>query len=376
MKKEYCKFLIAVVALLLSAAMLLGGCGPTLSEEELNGMQQGEKLNQAYGDDSSVTNLGENAPVVELKPGERPYRSKGKWLSVADGDVVADFKVTSFNVGQWYHGTTNLNVWGAQETVHPGITPERVMNGYNQWMKTFPEYDADLICAQEVNPIFMIDSKKDLTLTSEEVLKDYFKEIHSFEGKTANTRLTMWNAILIPNASGLTLKNVTSGYLCGGDPEIQRLYVKGYVTVKGHDIAIFDVHLQPRNFGGEEGRKQAFAELAELMSKEEYAVAMGDMNVEEGLHEYDLMLSYGYNMANGGVFGSFNTYEYGTTDYIDNIFTTNNIEIVYAESEPGMVGASDHYPMSAYLFVKDEQHTNKNPNSIAEDGYMEGWYKP
>ena len=58
MKKEYCKFLIAAVALLLSAAMLLGGCGPTLSEEELNGMQQGEKLNQAYGDDSSVTNLG------------------------------------------------------------------------------------------------------------------------------------------------------------------------------------------------------------------------------------------------------------------------------------------------------------------------------
>ena len=112
------------------------------------------------------------------------------------------------------------------------------------------------------------------------------------------------------------------------------------------------------------------------MSQEEYAVAMGDMNVEQGLYEYGLMLSYGYNMANGGAFGPFNTYEYGTTDYIDNVFTTNNIEIVYAESEPGMVGASDHYPMSAWLVIKDEQHTNKNPNPIAEDGYMEGWYKP
>ena len=49
MKKEYCKFLIAAVALLLSAAMLLGGCGPTLSEEELNGMQQGEKLSHQSG---------------------------------------------------------------------------------------------------------------------------------------------------------------------------------------------------------------------------------------------------------------------------------------------------------------------------------------
>ena len=91
MKKEYCKFLIAVVALLLSAAMLLSGCGPTSSEEELNGMQQGDKHGQSYGDDGSVTNQGKNAPVVELKPGERPYRSKGKWVSVADGDVVADF---------------------------------------------------------------------------------------------------------------------------------------------------------------------------------------------------------------------------------------------------------------------------------------------
>ena len=69
MKKKYCKFLIAAVALLLSAAMLLSGCGPTSSEEELNGMQQGDKLGQSYGDDGSVTNQGKNAPVVELKPG-------------------------------------------------------------------------------------------------------------------------------------------------------------------------------------------------------------------------------------------------------------------------------------------------------------------
>ena len=376
MKRKHSKFLIAAAALLLIAATLLSGCGPKSSEEELNGMQQGDKLDQTYGDDGSVTNLGENAPVVELKPGERPYRSKGKWVSVADNEVVADFKVTSFNVGQWYHGTTNLNVWGAQETVHPGITPERVLNGYNQWLEAFPEYDADVLCAQEVNPIFMIDSKKDLTLTSEEVLNDYFKEIYSFEGKTANTRLTMWNAILVPNASEFTLKNVTSGYLTGGDPEIQRLYVKGYVTINGHDVAIFCVHLQPRNFGGEEARKQSFAELAELMSQEEYAVAMGDMNAEEGTKEYALMSSYGYNMANCGEFGEFDTYEYGGVDPIDNIFTTNNIDIVYAECEKGMVAASDHYPLSAYLAVRDEKHTNGNPNAIAEDGYMEGWYQP
>lgn len=146
MKKKYCKFLIAAVALLLSAATLLSGCGPTSSEEELNGMQQADKLGQNYGDDDSVTNQGENAPVVTLKPGERPYRSKGKWTSVADSNVVYDLKVTTFNVGNWYHGVTNLNIYGAQETVHPGITPERVLNAYNQWMQAFPEYDTDVLC--------------------------------------------------------------------------------------------------------------------------------------------------------------------------------------------------------------------------------------
>lgn len=376
MKKKYCKFLIAAVALLLSAAALLSGCGPTSSEEELNGMQQADKLGQNYGDDDSVTNQGENAPVVTLKPGERPYRSKGKWVSVSDSDVVYDLKVTTFNVGNWYHGVTNLNIYGAQETVHPGITPERVLNAYNQWMKAFPEYDADVLCVQEMNPVFMIDSKKDITLTAQEVLGDYFSQIESFTGSTNNGRLPMWMGMLTPNESSYKLKNITTGHLTAGNPEVQRAYMKGYVTVNGHDIAVFCVHLQPQSFGGAEARAQSFAELAELMSKEEYAIAMGDMNAELGAEEYEIMKEYGFNMANCGAFGEFDTYEYGDVDPIDNIFTTNNIDIAYVECEKGLVGGSDHYPLSAYLVVKDAKHTNGSPASVGEDGYMEGWYKP
>lgn len=84
---------------------------------------------------------------------------------------------------------------------------------------------------------------------------------------------------------------------------------------------------------------------------------MGDMNCNSA-DEFQIMTDAGFNMANCGRFGAFNTYEYGnSTDNIhpiDNIFTTSNIEIAYAECEYDMVGGSDHYPLSAYLMIKDE----------------------
>lgn len=379
MKKNYSKIVIATAALLLSVAMLLCGCGNTASKEELNAMQQAEKLEQGYGeDDNSVTNLGTDAPVVTLQPGEKPYRSKGKWVSIADQQVVYDLKVTTFNVGQWYHGVTNLDIYGAQENVHEGILPEYVLGAYNSWMDCFPEYDADVICAQEVNPIFMIDSKKDITLTAQEVLEKNFKEVHTFEGATKNGTIPMWMGMFIPNESQYAIKNITTGHLCEGLSGLPRAYMKGYITVDGRDIAIYCVHLHPSSsdLGTAEIRRQAYLELIEMASKDEYAIIMGDMNAEEGVGEYQVMLDAGFNMANGGEFGEFDTYEYGDVEPIDNIFTTNNIEIAYAECEKRMVAGSDHYPVSAYLVIKDESHTCGNPHTVGEDGFMEGWYQP
>lgn len=378
MKKKYSKILIAVVALLLSAATLLGGCKDTASKEELNAMQQAEKLEQSYGEDDSVTNLGTDAPVVTLQPGEKPYRSKGKWLSLADQQVVYDLKVTTFNVGQWYHGVTNLDIYGAQEKVHEGILPEFVLGAYNSWMEAFPEYDADVICAQEVNPIFMIDSKKDITLTAQEVLEKNFKELHTFEGTTQNGQIPMWMGMFIPNESNYTMKNITTGHLCEDLPAYSRAYMKGYITVDGHDIAVYCVHLHPNSsgLGNAEIRRQAYLEIIEMASKDEYAIIMGDMNADTGVKEYQVMLDAGFNMANGGEFGEFDTYEYGEVEPIDNVFTTNNIEIAYVECEKRMVAGSDHYPLSAYLVIKDVPHTSGNPHTVGEDGYMEGWYQP
>ena len=112
-----------------------------------------------------------------------------------------------------------------------------------------------------------------------------------------------------------------------------------------------------------------------MASKEEYAVIMGDMNCESA-DEFQIMKDAGFNMANCGEFGAFDTYEYGAVDPIDNIFTTNNIDIAYVECEQILVGGSDHYPLSAYLVIQDQPHTSGIPYTVGADDYLEGWYQP
>lgn len=384
MKRNIKKILTSAVTLLLVVAMLCAcnnSTGVTGTEEELNGMQSADKLGQSHEDDGSVTNGGTNAPEVTLTAGTKPYRSNGKWVSIKEGsEVVYDLKVTSFNVGQWYHGVSNLDVYGAQEKVHPGITPERVLGAYDSWMKAFPDYDSDIICAQEMSTIFMIDSKKDITLTAKEVLEDYFKEVYEFVGSTKNGAIPMYMGMLVPNASNYGLKNITTGHLCEDQPMYKRAYMKGYVTVNGHDIAVYCTHLQPNSSGLGDAtiRRQAYLELIELARNDEYAIIMGDMNPDTDMElEFEIMKEAGFNMANCGDFGAMNTYEYRNDWAGDNIFTTSNIEIAYAEVEKSMAGGSDHYPISAYLVVKDEARTYGNDtHAVGSDDYVEGWYQP
>lgn len=385
MKRNIKKILTSAVTLLLVVAMLCAcnnSTGVTSTEEELNGMQSADKLGQSHEDDGSVTNGGTNAPEVTLTAGTKPYRSNGKWVSIKEGsEVVYDLKVTSFNVGQWYHGVSNLDIYGAQEKVHPGILPEFVLGAYDAWMKAFPDYDSDIICAQEMSTIFMIDSKKDITLTAKEVLDDYFKEVYEFVGSTKNGAIPMYMGMLVPNASNYGLKNITTGHLCEDQPMYKRAYMKGYVTVNGHDIAVYCVHLQPSSSGLGDAtiRRQAYLELIELAKADEYAIILGDMNAEGTKEEpeFQIMLDAGYSMANAGEFGRFNTYEYGTDYACDNIFVTSNIEIAQVEVEKSMVGGSDHYPISAYLVIKDEARTYGNDtHTVGSDDYLEGWYQP
>ena len=86
----------------------------------------------------------------------------------------------------------------------------------------------------------------------------------------------------------------------------------------------------------------------------------------------------GMNVANMDAFGNFQTYEYDTESYIDNIFTTPNIDINYVEAEVSKAGGSDHYPLSAYLKINKKMGSTKqtDTNKVSSDGFIDGWYKP
>lgn len=88
------------------------------------------------------------------------------------------------------------------------------------------------------------DSSNDVELTAEEVLDDYF-QVNSFTGATKNGELPMWMGMLTPTSGRYTLHDITTGHLCADTPAYARAYMKGYVTVNGHEIAIYCVHLQP-----------------------------------------------------------------------------------------------------------------------------------
>lgn len=364
---------ILIVALALQI-LIMGGVLIVFGQQKevVKSTQEGNKLTEASGKEGKVDNTGIEAPEVILSEGAKPVYSKGQWDPINKKDFEYDIKVTTFNVGQFYHGSTNLDVYGGQK-VHEGITPERILNAYDQWQTWLTDMESDIYALQEFNPVFYKDTKANVVMNSRDVFSTKFKTLATSRGTTSNGTINVDMGLAVQNTSNFELTDVTSGYLSEKDVAVRRPYMKGYITVAGKRIAVFSVHLQPDGFGGKEARQDAAYELINLMNQEEYAIAMGDMN---GVEVADYMKKAGMCVANMGEFGSFNTYEYGTDSYIDNIFTTSNIDIKFAECEKIYAAASDHYPLSAYLKIKDEAHTVAPGSKVGSDGFLEDWYRP
>ena len=355
--------------------MLLSGCdkeGDGKKEMKLETTQNARKLTKDPANDDLDVDTGTDAPEVELTAGKKPVRSTGTWQPLAENEFLYDIKVTTHNVGHFYYGVTNLDVYGAQEKVDPGILPEYIMNAYNDWMKVKEDLDSDIYAFQEWDPVFLIDTKKDLTISAEEAFDGAFQTLKYFEGKTGKG-VTLYNALGVSKNSQFALTDISSGFLGAKDKETQRLYVKGYTTVAGKLVAVFCIHLIPYGTSGDVARQDSMRELAYLMSQEEYAIAMGDTNSNDIAA---FMRKAGFHVANRDKFGDINTYCYSEGEYIDNIFTTSNIDIQYVECDKNRKGGSDHYPLTAYLKIKDETNSAGIQVPVGEDGFMDGWYRP
>ena len=325
-------------------------------------------------DGSFTDTKGDTAETEENLSGRKPLRATGSYIPISDSetgsqysDYTYDIKVTTFNIGGFYHGVSN-GIDGSPDYINAEWVPGNLL----KWLQDLPRLDADIFALQELSPVFYYDDTKNISISSESLLVKVFKELDTFTGSTANGTQPMYMGLAVNNSSEYSLSDIEQGHLGSKRPASQRAYIKGYVNVKGVDIAVYSVHL---GFSDPVAVQDSVNELIALMNRDEYCIVMGDMNSSTIGRT---MKNAGMNVANTEEFGNFNTYEYDENSFIDNIFTTPNIKIQYVECEKALAGGSDHYPLSAYLKIDTSAGGGENTNRFEtdSDGFISEWYRP
>ena len=277
-----------------------------------------------------------------------------------------DITVTSFNLGHFYLGT--------QYGITHAYGDDNAQKALNAWEEDFEKYPtkSDIYAFQEYARIYYTDTQGNKILPEDKLIGEGkpFKKIDTFYGYTQGD-MEMGMAFGVSGATQYDVHNITYGYLCGKDTYNRRAYIKGYVTVKGVEVALISIH--PGFPNNQLYWQDCANEIAALMDAEEYAIVLGDTN-SNNIAKY--LISRGYNAANHGEFGAIQTYMYKETACIDNIFTTPNIDILSVVVDPEDRGASDHYPITAGLFVNIEMGSTKGALAVELDslGFAAGRY--
>ncbi|MBE6727756.1 MAG: hypothetical protein E7562_03810 [Ruminococcaceae bacterium] len=327
--------------------------------------------NVKIGADTYTTYSYIETPVSEVVESAAMSLYNAAAATEADTDIT----VTSFNVGHFYLGT--------QDGINPGAygadNAQAALNGWEALFAKAAE-KSDIYAFQEFGQKYYWDDTT--TILPDEVMLGEgkpFKQLERFFGYTQG-QMEMGMAFGATSGSEYDVHNISYGYVGGKDTYYRRAYIKGYITIKGVEVAIISIH--PGGYGSAKGNswdngsfmwKDCFDELVALMNEEEYCIVLGDTNTNTcGAY----MQSRGMNIANCGKFGDLNTNMYHTDTYIDNVFTTPNIDIVTVEVVAEDRGGSDHYPITAGLFVNTKMGSTKGMFNISVDslGFATGRY--
>lgn len=225
-------------------------------------------------------------------------------------------KVGTFNIGKFGYGVSG------------GYNKEDIDEAILNWNKTLSKCELDILGVQEFYNYFDVGNKR-------KSRKEIFNNIFS----TTKTGL-LEQAI----CSNFDLYNINCGMLDYSNP-MKRPYLKGYFKVNNRDIAFIVCHLNPDD---EDARSRERRELIDLLKNEKAFILTGDFNAINILEYVDYKTA-GFNLANGGAFGIFNTYIH--QDYpLDNIITSPNIKIGNVEKlKDGLT--SDHNMLIADLLI-------------------------
>lgn len=210
-------------------------------------------------------------------------------------------KIGTYNTGKFYNG------------VSQGIPSNKVDEQIIKIRRTILKEKCDILCCQEFR---------------------YFAD----EGNTLNSYDKMFNLlyphkwwggsgeIIYSELATLSKKSLSSNtHQWVGD---DRSLLHSVVNVNNKDIHILNCHL---SWSSLETRTQQIQSCITEMKKYEYVILCGDFNVLS-IDEFDLFTNNGFNLANGGYFGLYNTWtNFGDSSQafraIDNIIYSNNLKI-------------------------------------------------
>ncbi len=231
-------------------------------------------------------------------------------------------------------GTMNYGLWNDGGTKY--VPDEKVDEVLAKWKDMLDDHELDIIGGQEYLEYFDRANK----FTAEELVFSYkypyqytFPAMKHFASKMEITDLTV-----VPHKK-----------------DSSRSYVKGYTMINGKKVCVINAHCSIQT-DATIARKSEFAELIEVMKKEEYVIMFGDFNAYS-TYEFKDFTDAGYKVANAGAFGKFRTWTHFDTPSswgnmcIDNIVVSPNIQIVSVECDRRDL--SDHNLLVAELILRD-----------------------
>ncbi|MBP3300004.1 MAG: hypothetical protein J6M34_00690 [Clostridia bacterium] len=287
---------------------------------------------------------------ITEKNGKVPTELRISVYPVAGGNITAEMwskfnitctkssnhiKVATMNYGLWNDGATKF------------VEDSKVDTVLAAWKKMLDDNDVDILAGQEWLRFF----DRSNTMTAEDALFAY-KYRYQFSTATGFGK-------------NLVSKTAIENYVAKSFTKNKdRQYTKSYTTINGKKVCLINAHCSlETNFSI--NRKAEFEELIRIMDQEKYVIVFGDFNAYN-VSEFNLFKKAGYSVANGGEFGTFDTWtnfdkpSSWKNKAIDNIIVSPNIEILDVKVDRRDL--SDHNMLIADIRLLDKA-PEKNPGT-------------
>ena len=288
---------------------------------------------------------------ITEKNGKVPSELRISVYPIPDGEITAamwenfdvtctrssdHIRVATMNYGLWNDGTTKY------------VEDDKVESVSAAWKKMLDDNDPDILCGQEWLPFFDRSNK----LMADDVLFAY-KYRYQYSTSSGNGK----NLVSKTECTDYAANNFSNGK--------GRQYTKAYTEINGKKVCIINAHCSlETDFNV--ARKAEFEELIRIMKQEQYVIVFGDFNAYS-VAEFDLFKNAGFRIANGGSFGTFDTWtnfdkpSYWANKAIDNIIVSSNIKILDVKVDRRDL--SDHNMLVADLQLLDKAEEPDNPGT-------------